>query len=862
MAVDRSQPFGVLLKSLRQRADLTQEELAEKAGLSARAVSDLERQCKQPYKTTAEMLANGLGLSGEDRIAFVAARRQTRGLGDDNGGRRRVVLPVPPNTLIGREREVRDACALLSQSAVRLLTLTGPGGVGKTRLALAVAEELADHVAQVRLIALESIDDPALVTPLICHALGVRETRETPSFDALRDALQDTPTLLVLDNVEHLAGIAPDLANILSLCPKLTILATSRAALRLRAEHAFPVEPLALAAADDSLADGDLTRYPALALFIARAQAVVPWVATTDGNAALIAQICARLDGLPLAIELAAPLLRVLSLKGLLARLDRNLGLLAHGPHDAPARQQTMYATIAWSYDLLLPGEQHLFRRLAVLKNGFTLDAAAALAPRVDPAQPEIDILPELAALVEKHLLRRLNGDDEPRFGMLESIREFGLTQLRKEGEAEAAHRAHADYFAALAETIQPFSIDTQPDASLDVVAQEYDNLRAVLAWTLDRGERETAVRVTGSLVRFWYLRGSWTEGRTWLERALMPPRRDQTLAFARSHLGAGVLAEAQGEFEAARGHYATARDVFQALDHQAGLCRVLNNLGNVLGGLNQLDEAREQYERALATCRGADETQGIAEALQNLGIVAALRGQHDVAAPLFAESLVLFRRIGDRFGIRFGLTNLASLAFRAGDLDRARARCRDALVLTAGIHDPQGEAAANLVLGDVALQRGEFGIAERHFSDALAVCEELGDVLGEASAVAGLGAIAFRGEGDRPLAVRLLQEALTGFDHLHEQEQMAWCLDELAHVMARCERGALAARLLAAAETLRETIDVPLAPVYQPGHDRILGEIRSTLGEAAFHAEWDAGKTMAIGDLVASAAADATLGR
>ena len=527
-------PFADLLKRYRRAAGLTQEALAERARLSVRAISDLERGVKQrPYKDTVALLAAALDLSAPERATFAAAACQHHPAAPARSPHPSppATLPAPPTPLVGRAGEVATVCGLLRRAEVRLLTLTGSGGVGKTHLALQVAETLGDRYPDgVVFVDLAPLRDPGLVASTIARALGVKEAGGRPLLETLITQLRTRRVLLLLDNCEHLLAAAPQVGELLAACCGLTVLATSRAALHLRGEHEVAVPPLALPDPAQGADPAALARVAAVALFVERVQAVQPAFQLTAANAPAVAEICRRLDGLPLAIELAAAYSKVLAPPALLAHVERRRLLLTGGTRDAPARQQTLRATIAWSYGLLEAAEQALFGRLAVFVGGCTLEASEAVCT-ADGALP-IDAQRGLAALVDKSLLRVTEGTDaEPRFSMLETIREYALEQLAASGQAETLRRQHAAYFLALAEAIVPQLIEPQEARWLARLEEEHDNLRAALQWFVDHDETEKAARLAAALRWFWDTHGhvGAMEGRaTWLQcsqRALSSQR-------------------------------------------------------------------------------------------------------------------------------------------------------------------------------------------------------------------------------------------------------------------------------------------------------------------------------------------------
>jgi predicted ATPase/DNA-binding XRE family transcriptional regulator len=512
--------FGQLLRQLRGAAALSQAELAERAGLSVRGISDLERDLRQtPRPETARLLADALALDDAARTVLLAAAHtiqipERSPMPASLSG----ALPVLLTRLIGREPELAALLALLLRDGARLVTITGVGGSGKTRLALEVAARLRARFADgVVFVDLAPLADPTLVLPSLAAALGVPERAGQPLAESLARFLAPRQTLVLLDNCERVLGAVPALNALLAASPDVTILATSREPLHVRGEREFPLAPLPLPAADQLPAVSELARIPAAALFVERAEASQPTFRLTAENAAAVAAICRRLDGLPLAIELAAVRVKVLPPAALLARLEKRLPLLTGG-RDLPARQQTMRDAIAWTYDLLAPSEQALFRRLAVFAGGFTLAAAEAVA---DPAM-SATVFDGVAALVEQSLLQPSAGTEtEPRYQLLETVREYGLEQLTAAGETDEVRQRHAAFFlqqAADFMTGSPILLDRE---RLARVIAEQDNVRLALQWCDAQGDSEALLQLSVMLDGLWFGRGLYGEGLQWAERAL-----------------------------------------------------------------------------------------------------------------------------------------------------------------------------------------------------------------------------------------------------------------------------------------------------------------------------------------------------
>ncbi len=716
-------------------------------------------------------------------------------------------LPSPLTAFVGREREAAALATLLETGSARLVTLTGPGGTGKTRLALEVAAAVAPRFGDgAAFVDLAPVRGAERVLPAILLAVGLREGDDRPPLERLVGHLRNHDALLVLDNLEHVLAAAPVLADLLVACPRLVILATSRSPLRLSGEHLVPVPPLALPAAGAAPSDAAATE--AVRLFADRARLADPGFVLTEANTPVVGAICRRLDGLPLAIELAAARSAVLPPDALLDRLERRLPLLTGGPRDHPDRLRTMRGAIAWSEDLLDPAAQALLRRLSVFVGGIPLDAAEAVAaehttPGGAPAAGSPDVLDGLAALLDGGLLRREAEGGKPRFGMLETVREYALDRLAAAGEIEDARRAHAAWCLGFVEAAQPALWAAADGALLDGIEAEHDNLRAALGWTLT-ADPAAALRLASGLAPFWMRRSHWAEGRSWLERALATDADPDgpVRAFALGRLGA--IAGDQGDFEV----------------------------------------ARTMFRQSLAMAERLGDARLVALDSRGLGIIASNQSDFEQAGTLFTTALDAFRALGDQPGVARCLNDLGLVAERQGDHGRAIAYQEEALPIARLLGDEHQVCVILGNLGGAYYDRGDYARGEALSEEALQVSRRIGDTFGEAVNLYNLGCSALR-LGNAPVAAERYREVLGLSGVLGERHLISRVVDRVGAVLQLAGKPRQAVRFFGAAAAIREASGDTLFQDEDADLTARAVRARAALGEDAYTAAWESGHAL-----------------
>jgi predicted ATPase/class 3 adenylate cyclase len=806
-------------------------------------------------------------------------------------------LPRQPTRFLGREREVSEIVSLLQQPGTQLLTLTGPGGTGKTRLALQAAAELTDMFPDgVSFVPLGPVTDPTLVPSVVANALEIREDGSRSPAIAVQEWLRNRRVLLVLDNLEHLLAATPAIGDWLRTCAGLQILATSRAPLHLQAEHEYPVPPLGLPQRKPPPAPDQLSQYEAVQLFISRAQAVRPGFIVDNASAPAIAEICWRLDGLPLAIELAAARIRLLPPEALLARLEHRLTMLTGGARDLPARQRTLRNAIAWSHDLLDAEDRVLFARLSVFAGSFTIEAAE----RITSSDVDLDAFTGIEKLCEHSLLRQVEGaGGEPRFAMLETVREFAVEQLVARGEQAAIQAAHTQFFLELAESAVPHLSGPDERYWSAILATDQDNIRAALARTV-ASEPDLAARLVVAMTRYWSNRGEIAEARDWAERALVAAEALSPARRAELLLAVCTITFQQSDFLASLAFATQARDLFREIGAQNELSTSLKMLSAIAFVRGDLSQARTLAEESLLVARAVGDPDTIANALVMLADIPPAHQHHPPPATLFSEALTLSRATGNQRAIGFALSRLGYLAELQGDLDQAALRYQESLAIHRELGHRRHLPLPLAGLARIAQQRGDLSTAEALHQEAVELARAVGDRQSIASSLEELASVILeQGEPDRAqplaaeglalareiadrwvllsnletaarvaedqqdflLAVTLHAEALAIAREADDERLVAYVLEGVARSAIGAGETTQAVRLLGAAETLWAQQQPDTLP--QWGHRRESARLEKAraaayqmLGEAQFDATLAAGRALTGSDAAAEAMA------
>lgn len=717
-------------------------------------------------------------------------------------------LPAGVTHLIGRERELGEIRDLLLSDGVRLINLTGPAGIGKTRLAIDVSHQTATEFEHTWFVPLEGVLEPHRVPSAILHGLGLREEDARPPQSCLVEYLENRIGLLIVDNFEQVADAAPLLSQLLASCPRLKILVTSRALLHLRAEREYIVHPLPSGGDDATLEQ--MLEMPAVALFLDRAPTIKP----TLEMARAIAEICAHLDGLPLAIELAAARSKLLSPQAMLARLRKRFQWLGGGARDLPERQQTLRHAIDWSYDLLAPGEKILMQRLSVFAGGATVDSIEAVC------SGEGDLLDLLTALIEKSLLLKQESQiGNVRIRMLETIREYARERLEGEGDAALVRARHAEHYLALAEDRAPQGSGCSSNDWYDSLEEDQSNCLAALDCFLMQGHVEPALRMVVALWPFWEARGYWTGGREQLKRALSETAgADLACARAKALYATGVLADAQGDYSA----------------------------------------ARTAFEEHLAIQRTANNPGALAAAMNNLGIVALRQGDYEAARAAYLEALEILRSMDSELSIAQCLNNLGHVAMAKGDYATARENYQGSLTICRRLRSARDMAWTLSNLGDVARELAQFTEADALYSQSLGLFREINDPAGLANCMSDLGNLAVLRE-QYPIAAQLYQESMVIFGDLGDKRGIARVLEGFATISSARGRAESALRLAGAATAVRNSLGLQRSRVQRLRLDASIAAARTAIGDQA-NRVWSEGERMPVEKAIAYALASAVL--
>lgn len=736
-------PFGAWLKQRRKELGLTQPELAQKVACSLETIEKIEAGKRRPSRQIAALIAECLSVPAGEHDAFAEYARANLPAASNNGSSyldgpspwRRLHqhpnnLPAQPNAFIGRQKEVQEASALLRQPGVRLLTVTGSPGIGKTRLSLMVAEDLLGYFEDgVFFVSLAPIAHSSQVGSAIIKALGIYEDASRTPSETLKEYLRDRRILLLLDNFEHLVETAQLIADLLEAAAHLKVLVTSRMALNLYGEYNFLVPPMSVPDINtNSLADFEgVGGYEAVALFIERARAVKSDFALTPDNVLAVAQICHKLDGLPLAIELAAAHARILPPQALLPQLEHTLPLLIGGAQNVPPRQQTLRGAIAWSYDLLNSDEQLIFRRLGVFAGGCTVEAIEVICES-GARNAEVNLLDILDSLVSKNvLIQDARGDGYPRFLMLESIREYALERLAERGEEQVIYRLHANYFLAFAQRADLQLRSPGQLGALEQLDLEYHNLRAALQWASDNEEIDTAYQLADALWFFWWTRNYWIEGLDWFEKLLATGNSaPRTLNRARALYGAGNLGLFLGSLPLAQSWLTESISIAREVDARRDLGRALNCLAVAMaaGGdpveWSILEESRQLLQ-------GSGDDWSLALTISGMGEVARIQGNTKKAIPYHIEALELFRILGDAAGVGSRLLTLGHIMLQEGESEQAVTYYKEGITAFLDFKGYPGIAACMMGMAGAIGSLGKAGLAARTFGATDALCDAFG---------------------------------------------------------------------------------------------------------------------------------------
>ena len=743
-------------------------------------------------------------------------------------------IPVVVTPLVSRAREVSELAHMLTDSAYRLVTMTGPGGVGKTRLALHLASLFADREdQQVVFVRLAAVRDPHLVLPTVGQALGLFSDSYEGYEDFLISRLTDVRALIVLDNLEQVTAVGPTLGRVLARCSGLRVLATSRAPLEIGGEQLYPLAPLDVPGPDVHARDVILAS-GAVELFVDRARAVDPGFSLDDGNMRTIAAICRRLDGLPLAIELAAARTNILTTEALLARLSNRLDVLGGGErHYLESRMHTMRQAVCWSYDLLGRDSQRLFRRLSAFTGSFSLEAVEASVRKMEGDHDSYDLISEL---VDHSLVRPMSTvSDTARYHMLETIRDFGLEQLREGGESGAARYDHAMYIVGLAEAAEPKLVGSEQNTWMSLLDAELDNIRTAVEWALANEREDIVLRIGGALWRFFSARSLITESRAWLEQALKVTGHGTAQYRSRALIASGYLAEDQRDLATAEDCFRQARDLAAALGSLQDENRALIGLGTVAHDRGDYDIAVIHHQQAIAIAQQIGDERALAVGLSNLAVVSYFRAELEQASRYWEEAQIILERLSDHVALAIGACNLGALYVELEQYERAEQYLLTALDLQRKMNNTRDLPPTLINLGEAARELGDYTLAHDSLAEAIVLLRNAGGEALEGIALHGMAHLALAWD-DEPAACRYLLESLRTLTKFEDRHSLLECAHLMIEMYSRRDAHAQVAELLAADESLRDTIDSP----YTGSMKRYLAPFRSAARNALGDSQFD----------------------
>lgn len=792
--------FGQSLRRSRHGAGLTQPDLARHSGYSVGHIRKLEQGTRRPTRDVVAALANALQVPPEVRAHWERAASPIPGLS---------TLPPTATSFVGRESEIGALRELLLDKRVRLVTIVGPGGVGKTRLAVEATADLAsDFPDGIFFVSLSPVEDPALLPAALIQTVGLDEPEGTDVLAVLKEQFVGRHSLVIFDTFEHVLSAALFVADLLAACPSIAVAVTSRTPLNLSAEREFPLSPLPLPQEPDVPDVLTLRAIPSVALFVQRAQTIDPAFVLSEENSTAVAEICRRLDGLPLAIELAAARTRMFSPRVLLSQLEARFDVLSGGRLDVTPRHRSLRAALDWSYQLLDPQEAQLFMRLAVFTGSWSLQSAERVC-RID-----LPVANVMDALLRVSLIqRRDDTGPDARYGMLDTVRAFALELLRVSQELFPLQREHARYFAGQAEDANAGLKGEDQELWLQRLEADYPNLVAALTWSLQY-DLETAIRLATALCQYWYMRGQVQQGRRWIDlaqdQALMDGNHLDPALYGALLNSAGVLDFQTGAYGRARQLLAGAVTLRRTIGDKVELSASLTNLGNVLCLQGDFERGGELFEESLTLGRELDDSWDVAAALNNLGNVSKALGEDERAAERFEESLSLFRDLGDTWNAAIALNNLGNIADRHADWVKATQLLEESLASFRALNDPWGTAVVLCNLSYVALHVGDIQRGRVLASESLRSLREAGDT------------------GQVPEAV----------------EALGLAMGELGYAETMI-------RLLAASSMRREDMGIPGEQPRAEAVAQAITKARAVTGEPNFDAAWKQGRAMTVEELL-----------